>query len=169
MHKKQFDVLFPAPGFFEPPKTVAKRNDGFKTEKRQEAYNAYIRWSALPKQIREPSTTTEFERLYKLAPGYASKIFAHRKDYHERKLKYFWKWMFDKAPDVVYAVYRRAIRKSTADAKVFLDLIGKKMEAEAPKPKMQPFMMIGVPQEKLDKLFVPETMENVVEGEEVDA
>jgi hypothetical protein len=84
-------------------------------------------------------------------------------------MKYFWDWVMDKYPDVLHAVYRRAIQNSTADAKIFSDIVAKRMEMLVPqKQKMTPFMLVGVPQEKINALFTPEGYEEAQEAELAD-
>ena len=75
--------------------------------------------------------------------------------------------MFDKFPDVIYAVYRRAVTNSTADARIFADIVAKKLDTDMPKTRMTPFVMVGIPQEKINDLFVPESYEDaeVVDGD----
>lgn len=171
MAKKQFDITditglsefeFPEADFFKKP----KRKSAHKHElthtannKHDEAYEAFIQWSATPSKLREPKTMKEFEKVWKLPDRYTSNEFKRRADFHERRLKTFWDWMFDKFPDVIYAVYTRAITKSTADAKIFAELVGKRLEVDQPKSRMTPFVMVGVPQEKINNLFVPESYE----------
>lgn len=174
--KKSFDLSditglgeldFPGTGFFETPKSSRKPTAIVdKANKHDEAYQAFIRWSGTPSKLRDPKTIKEFESVWKLPKRYASNEFKRRSDYHERKMKFFWTWMFDKFPDVIYAVYRRAITNSTADARIFADIVGKKLETEAPKARMTPFVMVGIPQEKINDLFIPESYE---EAEVVDA
>jgi len=159
------DFEFPEPDFFKKPKAQKQRNlpsltkHGFTTEKREDAYLAYIKWAASPESIREPKTEKEFERRWKLPANTAQTSFKTRPDFYEKKMKYFWEWVFDKFPDVIHAVYRRAIQNSTADAKIFAELVGKRMEVNAPKPQMPPFVLIGVPQDKINALFIPEGYE----------
>ena len=151
-------MMFPEPDFFKVPKN-SKQHIKKMTITKKRAYEAYIEWSSKPRALRDPKTVKEFEKTWKLPKGYTSSHFRLTADYHQRKMEAFWRWMFDRAPEVVYAVYRRATQNSTADAKIFLDMIGKRLEAAQPKPKLQPFVMVGVPQSKIDALFTPEGYE----------
>ena len=158
---------FPDKKFFEAP---SKRNKKLvKQKKHKAAYDAYIRWSATPKELREPKTAVEFEKVWKLPKNYTTSNFVKRPDFYEKKMKYFWDWVMDKFPDVVHAVYRRAIQNSTADARIFADLVAKRMENLAPKKeRMTPFVMVGVPQEKINALFTPEDYEEVQDADVLD-
>lgn len=163
MVDKNLSVLFPEPDFFKPPKT--EQHIVRKSEKHGAAYRAFIRWSATPKPLREPKLMKDFEKQWKLPNRYCSSNFIVRADFHEKKMAAFWNWMFDKAPEVVYAIYRRAITNSTADAKIYIDLISKRLETQKPMPRIQPFMLVGVPQEKIDALFVPEALDGELVNE----
>jgi len=179
MAKKTTDILnlkvlsefeFPEPEFFKTPKKIKKktRRGKFKTRARKAAYEAFLRWSATPRSLREPKTAAEFERIWKLPAMTTSKTFKTREDFHQRRMTHFWNWVMDRYPDVIHAVYRRAITNSTADAKIFSELVAKRMEVSTPtKPKMTPFMLVGVPQEKINALFTPEGVEEaeVVDGQ----
>ena len=160
---------FPEPEFFKKPKVKKVKNkQKFKTVERQKAYEAYIRWAATPKSLREPKTEAAFERVWKLPKMTVSRSFKNREDFHQKRMTHFWNWVFDRYPDVIHAVYRRAIQNSTADAKIFSDLVAKRLETTSPvKPKMTPFMLVGVPQEKINALFTPEGVEEaeVIDGE----
>lgn len=175
--KKQLDLgnidniskfPFPDEKFFKPPK--AKKNKQLrKSGKHKAAYEAYIRWSATPKEIREPKTVQEFEKVWKVPKHYTTNNFVKRSDFYEKKMKYFWDWVMDKFPDVVHAVYRRAIHNSTADARIFAELVAKRMESYAPKKStMTPFVMVGVPQEKINALFTPENYEEAQDADVID-
>ena len=163
------NFVFPDKKFFEKPKVDKppnKTNDGGLI-KHKDAYEAYIKWAGTPRELREPKTIKEFEKLWHLPNTYVYGNFTNRSDFQERRMKFFWSWMFDRFPDVIYAVYRRAITNSTADAKIFAEIVGKKLETDAPRSKMTPFVLVGVPQEKINNLFVPEGYEEaeVVDGD----
>ena len=131
-------------------------------------YDAYCQWSAMPDAIRNPKTATAFEQKWKIPTGY-SYNFRNRTDFRDKVLRYFWDWMMDSFPNVVYAVYKRAKDGNAPHAKIFAELISKHLEADKPRQLIQPFMLIGVPQEKIDNLFVPQDMEKIEEiipGEE---
>lgn len=139
-------------------------------DKHERAYDAYCRWSALPRDEREPKTAQVFERKWGLPRNYTA-YFKQREGYQEKRLAYFWDWMMDKFPDVVYEMYNRAVNKgSSVDARAFAELIAKHMDIDKPKQVIQPFLLIGVPQDKVDALFTPRGYEKVTDilpGEEV--
>lgn len=163
------DFQFPDADFFKkPPKSEVREYRKKEGNKHNSAYTAYIKWSAMPKDLRDPKTKTMFEKTWKLPKGYCY-TFEKRADFYEKKMKYFWDWVMDKFPDVVHAVYRRAITNSTADARIFADLVKQRMESFAPpKAKMTPFVMVGVPQDKINALFTPEGYEEAQEAELAD-
>ncbi len=162
------DFVFPEPSFFKKPKTEQQKVYKMKA-KHENSYKAFIKWSATPKPIREPKTRLEFERKWKLPTRYTSTVFQTRADFHQRKMNAFWEWVFDKMPEVVYASYRRAITNSVADTKIFLDLVGKRLDQGQEQKKMQTFKIIGVSKEKMDALFEPEAYEEakIIESKEV--
>lgn len=76
----------------------------------------------------------------------------------------------DMLPDVVESQYKLAMKNgNTAAAKFFADLISKNEVLDAPVQKVQPFVLVGVPQDKIDQLFVPRGYEKadklIPEGE----
>lgn len=117
-------------------------------------YDEFCKWASLPKDVRRPKTALEWERQKLLPRGY-SDHFKARDDFSDKRLAYFWDWMMDLYPDVVYAVYRRAKDKSSKDAGIFIDLLSKKMKLDAPRLTVAPMILVGVPQDKIDNLFVP--------------
>jgi hypothetical protein len=134
--------------------------------KYEREYDLFCRWCALPKEIRKPKTAVEFEREHTLPKAYTT-IFKQREDFRNRMLTYFWEWMFDLYPDVVHSVYKRAIGKSSKDAQIFVDLMSKQMEANKPRVNVAPMVLVGVPQDKIDKLFTPKSYDDatIVPGE----
>ena len=138
---------------------LGEGKDG-KLEKYEKEYDKYCQWSALPKELREPKTQDKFEKKWKIPKSY-SYTFRKRKDFQNRRLAYFWDWMMDSFPDVVYAMYKRAIDKSSVDARAFAELISKHIDVERPAQIIQSLAIIGVPQEKIDRLFIPKTFENI--------
>ena len=123
--------------------------------KYEKEYDAYCKWSALPKDLRKPKKQESFELRWHLPHKYAT-TFNYREDFQERRLKYFWEWMMDKFPDVVHAIYKESIGKNMKAAQIFVDLISKHMHIDKPQVQVSPMMLVGVPQEKIDALFVPE-------------
>jgi hypothetical protein len=140
-------------------------NNDTKLVKYQKEYEAFCSWAALPKEERKPKTAVEFERKNMLPKGYTN-YFKGRDDFNDKRLTYFWQWMMDLYPDVVHAVYKRAVGKSSKDAAIFIDLLSKKMQLDKPKMQIQPMVIMGVPQEKIDALFTPKGYDaGVVPGE----
>jgi len=150
----------PIPDFLNIDKKLIPQERHRAMEKHEDAYKAFCKWAALPQEVRIPQTQDEFEKKWMLPKGYTSK-WKEKEDFQANRLKYFWNWMFDKFPDVVYAVYKRAIRNSARDATIFAQLIGKKLETEKPVAQINPFVLVGVPQERIDKLFVPKNYDKV--------
>ena len=128
--------------------------------KYEREYDAYCRWAALPHDVRKPKRQEHFEKKWHLPKTYTA-VFQRREDFQEKRLRYFWEWMMDKFPDVVYAVYQRALGKSSKDANIFVDLISKYINPERPKVSISPMVLVGVPQEKIDNLFVPKGYEKL--------
>ena len=166
-NKPSLDLLknLPVPDFLEEENKVLYDASTSRVAKHDKTYLKFCHWAALPTKQRNPPTQEEFELKYGLPHKYTTK-FKARKDFQSLRIKYFWEWMFDNFPDVVYSIYQRA-KTSTADAKIFVDLIGKRLERREGKEKMQPLMILGVPQEKIDNLFVrkdyhPENYDGVV-------
>ena len=128
--------------------------------KYEKEYNAFCKWAALPTDLRKPKTSTAFEIKWRLPRTY-TEFFRDRPDFQEKRLRYFWDWMMDKFPDVVYAIYKRAVSKSSTDARVLAELMGKHLEVHKPKVNVAPMILVGVPQERINNLFVPKGFENV--------
>ena len=129
-------------------------------------YEEFCRWAAMPKDVRDPDTALAWERKHMMPKGYTN-YFKQRDDFNDKRLTYFWEWMMDLYPDVVYAVYKRAIGKSSKDAGIFIDLLSKKMNLDKPRLEIQPMVLVGVPQDKIDKLFVPKEYQEaqIIPGE----
>lgn len=127
-------------------------------------YEQFCEWSALPKDLRKPKTAMEWERKHLLPKGY-SNYFKSREDYMNKRLTYFWNWMMDLYPDVVYAVYQRASHAKGSDkaAGIFIDLLSKKMNLDKPKVQVQPMVLMGVAQDKIDALFVPKGYQEAID------
>lgn len=124
--------------------------------KYEREYDLFCRWCALPKELRDPKTAVEFERKFQLPKAYTT-ILKQREDFRNRMLTYFWEWMFDLYPDVVHSVYKRAVAKggSAKDAQIFVDLMSRQVETNKPRVNVAPMVLVGVPQDKIDKLFTP--------------
>jgi hypothetical protein len=130
------------------------RSAGEPLLKHSEVYEKFCRWSALPKSSRKPKTIDMFEKKHNL-PKNTTDRFRAREDFRNKRLTYFWDWMMDKFPDIVEAVYERAIRKSTADARIFAEIISHHIDVQKPESRITNFNLIGVPQEDIKKLFIP--------------
>lgn len=158
-------IPIPSPDFLRDsysklPKKVGSEEKPKELTKHEKAYDAFCHWSAIPQDERKPTTIRAFERKWKVPDGYSS-AFRQREDFHERRTRYFWEWMMDKFPDVVQAIYKGAVKGNSAQAKTFAELVAKRIDTDKPKRVIQPFMVIGVPQEKVDKLFVAEGYEDI--------
>lgn len=148
-------IPIPSPDFLKqglPKQKSSIEQKDFK--KHERAYDAFCRWIALPDDERNPKTITAFEKKWKLPAKYAA-YFRQREDFQERRLKYFWEWMMDKFPDVVQSIYKGSMKGNAAQSKTFVELVAKHINIEKPQQTIQPFMLIGVPQEKIEQLFVP--------------
>jgi len=128
-------------------------------------FDKFCEWSALPKDLRKPKTAMEWERRNLMPKGYTN-YFKSREDYMNKRLTYFWNWMMDLYPDVVYAVYQRASHAKGSDkaAGIFIDLLSKKMNLDKPQVQIQPMVLLGVPQERIDALFVPKGYQEAIDA-----
>lgn len=165
------NIPIPSPEFLRHEYAIKKSPDSTLI-KHERAYEAFCRWSSLPKELRKPKTAKSFEEKWSLPRSYTEK-FTQREDFRNKRLTYFWDWMMDNFPDVVYSMYKRAVsggKSSAADAKAFAELISKHLDIERPQTLIQPIALIGVPQEKIEKLFIPkgyEKTEGIIPGEVV--
>jgi len=159
---KKIDSPVPLPDFLNLEKKFTPKEKNRPRDKHDKSYIAFCKWASRPRDLRKPRTQMEFEKLWKLPIGYTTR-WKDKEDFQARRLKYFWNWMFDRFPDVMYGVYTRAVGKSSADAKIFAEFVGKKLEQNKPKTRMTPFMLVGVPQEKLSGLFTPPKIEEAIE------
>lgn len=127
--------------------------------KYKKEYEKFCQWSALPKDERKLKSAAAFEKKYRIPIGYTNK-FRLRKDYQTKRLEYFWEWMFEKLPDVVLAMYKRAVKNSSVDARYFAEMISKHMDIEQPAQQLQNFFLVGVSQEKINGLFTPKKFDD---------
>lgn len=125
------------------------------------AFYAFCRWSATPKALRKPKSEAAWEAANQLPKQYTQK-FKDREEYRPQVMKNFWNLMMDLFPDVVYSVYQRAVKKKGSDkaAGIFIDLLSKRMKIDTPKVQVQPMVLMGVPQEKVNALFTPKNFDN---------
>lgn len=136
--------------------------------KHEKEFDEFCRWSALPKSERRPKSAIAFERKYGLPLHYTNQ-FRMREEYQQKRQFYFWEWAMDLWPDFVEAVYKRAVKDSAPDARIFAELMTKKIDMDKPQVNVAPMVIVGVDQDKINKLFTPKTIEtvdksNVVEG-----
>lgn len=129
--------------------------------KHAKEYEEFCKWSALPKDLRKPKTALDWEKKHKIPKGYTA-YFKSREDFRNKVLSNFWDWMIELYPDVVYAVYQRAVNNKGSDkaAGIFIDLLSKKMNLDKPRVQVQPMVLMGVPQENIDKLFTPKNYDS---------
>lgn len=160
MPKKKLPQNIPLPDFLNVEQKLVPRQRKRKLEKHGKAYEAFCKWAALPEELRRPPTQEGFERKWYLPRNYTS-YWKTKEDFQAKRLNYFWNNLMDWYPDVVYAIYRRAKRNSSSDAKTFVEIIGKRLDTDEPKTKMLPMMLVGVPQEKIDNLFIPKEYKDI--------
>lgn len=139
-------------------------------KKHGRAYDAFCRWISLPEDERDPKTITGFERKWKVPNGYST-TFRQRGDFVEKVFRYFWDWMIDHWPMVVKSIYKGALKGNATQAKTFAELISKRVDMDKPVQQIQPLMIVGVPNERIEKLFIPKGMrrgevENIIPVEE---
>ena len=159
---------------------IAKINEDFakvdkpKTDrlnKYDSVYDDFCRWSSLPTEYRKPVSVAQFEKNYKIPKGYAF-TFKRREDFASRCKRYMWEWIRERFPDFVQNMFTKAIKEGNASAiKFFAELIVSDIEMDKPKPIIQPFMILGVNQEKIDRLFQSDEIkkmkvEDVIPAEE---
>ena len=131
------------------------------------AYEQFCRWASLPSYVRKPTTAQGFEKKWGLPKGYHNK-FRTREDYQQKRTFYFYEWVLDRWPGAVDAAFKRAMKDSSADFKILADMIGKRTEVNRPAVNIAPMVIVGVAQEKIDKLFTPKGFENppkIIQGE----
>ena len=150
-------IPIPLPPEFSSQNTIPNRDIETKHGK---AYEAFCRWSGLPESLRDPKTMTAFEKKWKLPDRYTNH-FKLREDYKDKTLTHFWEWMIEHLPEVVYSVYKRAITTSSKDAGLFIEMVSKHLNLEKPRVTVSPMVLVGVPQDKIDKLFTAKGYENI--------
>lgn len=161
---KTFVPQIPLPDFKENKDMVEAMKPKRELYKREAEYEAYCEWCATPQQEREPKTQLGFERKYHLSPGY-TRNFRKRAEFRLKVFKLMLEYWIDKYPNLVYAQYKKAVKEGdTNAAKLVSEIISKNLDVEVEKKTVQPFVLVGVPQEKIDRLFTPP---EVIEGEEV--
>ena len=145
---------------------ITPNRDEKKLVKYEREYDAYCRWIATPEQERHPKSVGLFETKWKIPKTYSSS-FRTRGDFKQKVIGYWYEWLLDKWPTIAYSAYEQAKKGNSAHIKIFADLMAKHLDTEKPKATIQPFMIVGVPQEKINKLFIPDDIQEVViNGEE---
>lgn len=155
-------IPIPSPDYLTKQLAPSNTKDEQIMTKYAKEYEAFCRWAALPKDLRKPKTAKDFERKNYLPKSY-TQFFKKRSDFRTKTISYFWEWMMDVYPDVVYSVYQQSVNsKNMKAAAIFIDLLSKKMNLDKPRVSVQPMVLMGVPQEKIDKLFVPKNYETII-------
>ena len=161
---KKIDVKIPIPNpayLLKESKLAGKRDDR-PLAKYTKEYDEFCRWSALPKDLRNPKTALLWEKKNMMPRGY-TQYFKQREDFTNNRLTFFWEWMMDVYPDVVYAVYQRATNKTKGSDKaagIFIELLSRKMNLDKPKVQVQPMILMGIEQAKIDAIFMPKDYDN---------
>ena len=161
--KKETKIPLPDPNYLFKKGANTNTSSQHQLTKYEREFDLYCHWAALPKDLRKPKTTKAFEIRYSLPYGYAI-YFRNHEQFQARRLKYFWEWLFDLYPDVVYSIYKRAMKKSSKDAQIFVDIVNKQMEKDRPRMNVAPMVIMGIPQDKIDKLFTPKNYEKVLDA-----
>lgn len=147
----------PMPDFLKPKKELKPSIRKRRKDKHEKAFQAYARWMAKPSELREPKTKNAFMRLWKLPLNYSHR-WEKDEEFQRLRYKHFWDWMFGLLPDIAHAAFKRAMRTergSSQDAKLLMELIGKKIDVDRPTQRVQPFFLVGVDQSKIEQLFTP--------------
>lgn len=147
----------PVPEFLTKNQKVKRKKKNRQKDKHGDAFVAYAKWFATPSDKRDPPTKKEFMKIWKLPPHYVynwedDEEFLHMVDRH------YWRWLYGLLPDITQAAFERAVsrtRGSSQDAKLLMELIGKRMQINKPATRIQPFFLIGVDQNKIEDLFTP--------------
>ena len=132
-------------------------------------FDEFCRWAAFPDYLRKPRTAIAFEKKWGLPKSYTFH-FRMREEYQQKRTFYFYEWFMDKWPNLVDKAYKRAMGDSTADFRVLAEMVVKKIDVEKPQVNVSPMVIIGVPQERIDKLFTPkgfDTPPKIIQGETV--
>jgi len=147
----------PSPDYLKNlPKPTIRKNvkEDHDFSKHARSYDAYCRWAALPKAARNPKTAILFEKKWRVPKGYTG-AFRNREDFIEKTTRYHFDWVMDNWPDVMDAIYKRAVRNSSADAKMYAEIVAKHIDFGKPQNVVQPFILVGVDQSRINELFVP--------------
>lgn len=156
------EIPIPSPNYLTKQLAASSTENDQVMTKYGKEYEAFCRWAALPKDLRKPKTALDFERKHFLPRSY-TQFFKKRADFRTKTISYFWDWMMDVYPDVVYSVYQQSVNsKNMKAAAIFIDLLSKKMNLDKPRVSVQPMVLMGVPQDKIDRLFVPKDYETII-------
>lgn len=154
------EIAIPSPDFLRKtfPKPTQKE-DG-ELIKHKNVYEKFCQWSGLPSEVREPKTEVAFEKKWKIPRNYCQQ-FKGRSDFKDKRLMYFWDWMMEVLPDVVYSQYVKVkATGNTPAAEFFAKLVAKKLEVDKPIQEIKSLTIVGVPQENIEKLFTPKGFED---------
>lgn len=148
----------PVPDFLTKKNESRVRKKKRKKDKHKDAFLAYAKWYSTPAEMRDPPTKTAFAKLWKLPSVNYMYHWEDEEEFLHLASKHYWKWMFSILPDISHAAYQRAIAKtrgSSQDAKLLMELIGKRFERNNTPQRIQPLIMVGVDQNKIEELFTP--------------
>ena len=77
-----------------------------------------------------------------------------------------YEWIRELFPSFIHKMYVKATDEGNSSAiKFFGEMVAKDMEVDKPKPTIAPFMIVGVPQSKIDAMFAPDELRVVEEAE----
>lgn len=163
--KLEQDASIPLPPMSEIEKlknaTIEKKDERV-LNKHDKAYDDFCRWISVPEKNRVPKTMKDFERKYKLPNGYCSNVFKKRSDFYQRYYLHMWEWIRELYPNFIHEQYLQAVKAGNPSSiKFFGEMVAKDMSIEKPRDTIQPIMIVGVTQEKINKLFTPD-------GEEIE-
>ncbi len=98
----------------------------------------FIEWCALPEQLRKPETAGEFAKDNKVNQATLSR-WRHAPDFEAERIKLTKRWMSDKMPTVLHALYAGVVKnKRGADAKVLLQYVEDWVPKEALESDLAP-------------------------------
>lgn len=120
------------------PKQKQTKSEAPKSNEKTAVKAAFLEWCALPENMREPKLAGEFAKLHKVNQATLSK-WKHSEDFELERRKLTKKWMSDKMPAVLKALYDGVIEnKRGADAKVLLQYVEDWIPKESVETKADP-------------------------------
>jgi len=97
-----------------------KKNKKLRAMRKPTEYELFINWIALPRIEREPRTQEEFAKKFGLHPGTLSE-WKRKKGFYKKVRKIRKKWIRDRLGDVLWGVFRKAVKEgNAAEAKLLL-------------------------------------------------